>query len=350
MTRYHMPAEWAPHHGTWFSWPHNADTWPEQLSGAERALAAAVAALSLRECVYLNVRDDDHARHVRALLPEEADLSAVSFETIATNDAWCRDHGAIFVRDPGGALTALNFRFNAWGDKYPPYDLDDAVPPQMAARLGTPVVAVDHVLEGGSVDVNGAGALLTTSACLLNPNRNPGRSKSEIEALLHDYLGAERVFWLGDGIVGDDTDGHVDDITRFVAEDTVITAMEPDAGDPNHRPLQENRETLETFRLADGRRLKVVELPMPEPLLYRGERLPASYANFYIANGVVLVPVFGCDRDADALSIIEGCFPGRRAIGIDCRDVVVGLGTLHCLSQQVPAAPGGDIAVAGRGP
>jgi agmatine deiminase len=334
---YRMPAEWAPHLGTWFSWPHNPDTWPEQLGATERALAAAVAVLSRHEQVFVNVRDETHARHVEGLLLEETDRAAVRFETIPTNDAWCRDHGAIFVRDAGGALTALNFRFNAWGDKYPPYDLDDAVPPQMAARLGVPVVAVDRVLEGGSIDVNGAGALLTTRACLLNPNRNPTLSQGEIEALLHDYLGAEQVFWLGDGIVGDDTDGHVDDITRFVSEDTVITAMEPDPDDPNHRPLQENRETLESFRLADGRALKVVELPMPDPVLYRGERMPASYANFYIANGLVLVPVFGCDRDADALAIIERCFPGRRAVGIDCRDVVVGLGTLHCLSQQVPA-------------
>lgn len=332
-----MPPEWAPHLGTWFSWPHNPDTWPHRLAAAEGALARAVAELSRREHVYLNVLDDEHARHVRALLPADTEVSAVSFERIATNDAWCRDHGAIFVRDADDALVALDFGFNAWGGKYPPFDLDDAVPPQMAARLEVPVCQVDHVLEGGSIDVNGAGALLTTRACLLNPNRNPGRSEGEIEALLHRWLGAEQVFWLGDGIVGDDTDGHVDDITRFVAEDTVITAMEPDTGDPNYAPLQENRALLETFRLADGRPLKVVELPMPEALRADDERLPASYANFYIANGLVLVPVFACDRDADALAIIEGCFPGRKVVGIDCRDVVFGLGALHCLSQQVPA-------------
>ncbi|MFU8817959.1 MAG: agmatine deiminase family protein [Pseudomonadales bacterium] len=343
MGRYTMPAEWQPHQATWFSWPHNPGTWPQQMSRAERALAAAVAILSQHEHVYLNVLDAAHAQQIARLLPEQTNLAAVSFEHIATNDAWCRDHGAIFVADAAGRLTALNFRFNAWGDKYPPYDLDDAVPPQMAARLGVPVVRVDHVLEGGSVDVNGAGALLTTSQCLLNPNRNPDSSRGEIEALLHEYLGAEQIFWLGDGIVGDDTDGHVDDITRFVAEDQVITAVEPNPDDANHRPLAENREALETFRLADGRSLRVVELPMPDPLLNRGERLPASYANFYIANNVVLVPVFGCDRDQEALSIIQNCFPGRTIHGIDCRDVVVGLGTLHCLTQQVPviASPPG---------
>lgn len=335
-----MPAEWAPHQATWFSWPHNPETWPDQLDGAERALARAVAELSVQESVHINVLNGAHAARVRALLPEATRLEAVHFETIATNDAWCRDHGAIFVADDDGALTALNFGFNAWGDKYPPYDLDDAVPPQMASRLGTPVVSVDTVLEGGSVDVNGAGAVLTTRACLLNPNRSPGRpegrSAAEMEALLARYLGAEQVFWLGDGIVGDDTDGHVDDITRFVAEDRVVTALESDPADPNYAPLMENREALETFRLRDGRALEVVELPMPEPVTVAGQRLPASYANFYIGNGLVLVPVFGCDRDADALTILEGCFPGRRVVGIDCRDVVVGLGALHCLSQQVP--------------
>jgi len=345
VARFTMPPEWAPHHATWFSWPHNPDTWPGRLAGAERALAETVAALSHHEHVYVNVLDDLHAERVRSLLPEEARMSAVSFERIPTNDAWCRDHGAIFVRDAEDRLVALDFRFNAWGEKYPPYDLDDAVPPLMAARLGVPAVSVDHVLEGGSIDVNGAGALLTTTQCLLNDNRNPHRSKAEIEALLHEYLGAERVFWLGDGIVGDDTDGHVDDITRFVAEGTVITAMEPNPADPNHRPLAENRELLDTFRLPGGRSLQVVELPMPDPVLNGADRLPASYANFYIANGVVLVPVFGCDQDADAVAIIQACFPDRRAIGVDCRDVVVGLGTLHCLSQQVP-----EIAPARGGP
>ncbi len=337
-----MPPEWAPHQATWFSWPHNTETWPDELAGTERALAAAVALLSHHERVHVNVLDHAHAEHVRSLLPEETNLEAVLFEHIPTNDAWCRDHGAIFVTDGQGQLTALDFGFNAWGGKYPPYDLDDAVPPQMAARLGVPAVTVDHVLEGGSVDVNGAGALLTTTQCLLNPNRNPHRSKGEIEALLYEYLGAEQVLWLGDGIVGDDTDGHVDDITRFVAPHRVITAMEPDPRDPNHRPLAENRERLEGFRLADGRSLEIVELPMPEPLWRGDQRLPASYANFYLANGLVLVPTFGCDRDVDALEIVQSCFPARTVAGIDCRDVVVGLGTLHCLSQQVPDVARGN--------
>jgi agmatine deiminase len=334
--RYVMPPEWAPHLGTWFSWPHNPETWPGRLAQAERALARAVAELSAHERVYLNVKDAAHGEHVRSLLPPETRMDAVSFEHVPTNDAWVRDHGAIFVRDRVGAMTALDFRFNAWGGKYPPYDLDDAVPPQMAARMGVPVVSVDHVLEGGSIEVNGAGALLTTEQCLLNPNRNPGRSKGEIEALLARFLGAEQVFWLGDGIIGDDTDGHVDDITRFVSEDTVVTAVEPDPRDPNHRPLAENRERLEGFCLAGGRPLSIVELPMPEPVVHEGVRLPASYANYYVANGVVLVPVFGCDRDADALAVLRRCFADRRVVGIPCGDLVIGLGALHCLTQQVP--------------
>lgn len=342
---YVMPPEWAPHQGTWFSWPHNPATWPGKLAGAERALAAAVAVLSRHERVFLNVLDANHADHVRGLLPDDARHDAISFVPIRTNDAWCRDHGAIFVFDPEGALTALDFGFNAWGGKYLPFDLDDAVPPQMAARLGVPVVKVDHILEGGSIDTNGAGVVLTTEQCLLNPNRNPGRSRAEIEALLARWLGTPNVCWLGDGIVGDDTDGHVDDITRFVAADVIVTAVEPDGRDANHRPLAENRERLDDLRLADGARPRIVELPMPEPQFHRGERLPASYANFLIANGVVLVPIFACARDGQALDVLRGCFPGREVIGIDCRDVVVGLGTLHCLSQQVPA-----VMAAGRVP
>ncbi|MEZ5557193.1 MAG: agmatine deiminase family protein [Pseudomonadales bacterium] len=341
MKRFLMPAEWMPHHGTWLSWPHNPETWPVQIAEVEQALATAAASLSRSERVYVNVLDDAHAARVRGLLRTSAFGAGlrednVSFERIATNDAWCRDHGAIFVRDADGRLTALNFRFNSWGGKYPPFDLDDAVPPQMAARLGLPSLAVDYVLEGGSIETNGAGTLLTTEQCLLNRNRNPERSRAEIEAMLHEYLGAERVLWLGEGIVGDDTDGHIDDLTRFVAVDTVVTAIEHDPADANYAPLQENRERLETLRLADGRGLEVVELPMPDALIQHGERLPASYANFYIANAQVLLPVFGCDRDAEAVAILARCFPEREIVPIDCSHVVFGLGTLHCLTQQVP--------------
>lgn len=335
---YSMPPEWAPHQGTWLSWPHNRDTFPGVLERAERALATAVAALSAGETVHVNVLDEAHERHVAALLAV-ADPARLRLHRVPTNDAWCRDHGAIFVTRPGGAapLLALDFGYNAWGGKYPPFDLDNRVPGHMAAILGVPRLAVDMILEGGSLDVNGAGTLLTTEQCLLNPNRNPQLSRQEIEQRLRDHLGVRQILWLGEGIVGDDTDGHVDDLTRFVAEDVVVTVMEADPADVNYQALRENRARLAAMRLPDGRPLRVLELPMPRPVLRDTERLPASYANFYIGNSVVLLPVFGCAEDAQAGETLARCFPGRRVVPVDCRDLVVGLGTLHCLTQQVPA-------------
>ncbi|MCL4776670.1 MAG: agmatine deiminase family protein [Gammaproteobacteria bacterium] len=336
---YRMPAEWLPHQATWLSWPHNRDTWPGVLAAAERALAAAVAALSGGELVHINVLDERHERHVAGLLAGKADPQRLRLHRQPTNDAWCRDHGAIFVTRQGGEapLLALDFGYNAWGGKYPPFDLDDAMPRHMAARLGVPCRTVDMILEGGSIEVNGAGTLLTTEQCLLNPNRNPRLSRADIEQRLRENLGIDQVLWLGEGIVGDDTDGHIDDLTRFVAEDVVVTVLEPDPADVNYAALRDNRERLAGMRLADGRPLRVIDLPMPEALERDGERLPASYANFYIGNRVVLLPVFGCPQDAVAAATLAGCFPGRQVVPVDCRDVVVGLGTLHCLTQQVPA-------------
>lgn len=337
---YRMPAEWAPHQATWLSWPHNPDTWPGALAAAERALAGAVAALSEGERVHVNVLDERHERHVAGLLAAAgASAGQLRLHRQPTNDAWCRDHGAIFVTRPGAdtPLLALDFGYNAWGGKYPPFDLDDAMPRHMAARLGVPYRTVDMILEGGSIEVNGAGTLLTTEQCLLNPNRNPRLSRADIERRLRENLGIDQVLWLGEGIVGDDTDGHIDDLTRFVAEDTVVTVVEADPADANYAALRENSARLAAMRLADGRALRVIELPMPRPLEREGMRLPASYANFYIGNQVVLLPVFGCPADEAAAATLAGCFPGRRVVPVDCRDVVVGLGTLHCLTQQVPA-------------
>jgi agmatine deiminase len=336
---YAMPPEWAPHQATWFSWPHNPDTWPGHLAQAERALTLAVAALSEGETVRINVLDEAHERHVAGLLAGRADPARLRLHRIPTNDAWCRDHGAIFVTRRGteAPLLALDCGYNAWGGKYPPFDLDDQVPGKMAGLLGVPHRTVDMILEGGSLDVNGAGTLLTTEQCLLNPNRNPQFGRGEIEQRLRDNLGVRQILWLGDGIVGDDTDGHVDDLTRFVAEDTVVTVVETDPADENYEALRENRQRLAGMRLPDGRPLQVIELPMPEPVLRGAERLPASYANFYIGNRVVLLPVFGCRQDEAAAAILGGCFPGRRVVPVDCRDIVVGLGTLHCLTQQVPS-------------
>jgi agmatine deiminase len=334
---YTMPAEWAPHQCTWLSWPHNPDTWPGHLAPAEQALAGAVAVLSETELVRINVLDGNHERHVAGLLGPAS--QRVRFHHIPTNDAWCRDHGAIFVtrQDREAPLLALNFGYNAWGGKYPPFDRDDRVPPQMAAAVGAPSLTVNMILEGGSIDVNGAGTLLTTEQCLLNANRNPQLSREGIEELLRDHLGVRQILWLGEGIVGDDTDGHVDDLTRFVAEDTVVTVVEPNPYDENHLALEENRERLQEMRLPDGRPLRIVPLPMPEPMYLGEQRLPASYANFYIGNRVVLLPVFGCRQDEEVIATLAACFPGRRVVPVNCRDIVVGLGTMHCLTQQVPA-------------
>lgn len=303
-------------------------------------MVQAVATLSRSELVRINVLDYAHQKHVAALLEGKAQAHNVQFHRFPTNDAWCRDHGAIFVVNKAAAapLVALDFRFNSWGDKYPPYDLDDAIPPQMAKALNVPCKRIEMVLEGGSIDVNGAGALLTTEQCLLHPNRNPGMDRNAIEDVLTSQLGVTQVFWLGEGIVGDDTDGHIDDLTRFVAEDTVVTVTEHNRQDDNYAMLAENRERLRQLRLADGRPLKVIELPMPRPVEFAGDRLPASYANFYIGNTVVLMPSFDDPNDAVNERSLAAAFPDRRIVPIDCRDLVLGLGTFHCLTQQVPAA------------
>jgi agmatine deiminase len=334
---FRMPPEWAPHQATWISWPHNPETWPGVLAAAEASMAQAVAALAPGETVRINVLGAEHEDHVRGLLGPVADTPAIVFHHFRTNDAWCRDHGAIFLRDDSGRLAALDCGFNAWGGKYPPWDLDDAIPAQMAAALGLPRFEGGMILEGGSIDVNGAGTVLTTEQCLLNENRNPGLTRAEIEERLRLLLGVRQVLWLGDGIVGDDTDGHIDDITRFVAEDLVVTVVEPNPADPNHEPLAANLAQLRGMRLADGRPLRILEMPMPRPVELDGAPLPASYGNFYIGNRVVLLPVFGQPADEDAARILAGCFPNRRIVPIRANELVVGLGAFHCLTQQVPA-------------
>jgi len=337
---FRMPAEWAPHQATWISWPHNPETWPGVLAAAEASMVAAVQALAGGETVRINVLGAEHETHVRGLLGDVATTPAVVFHHFPTNDAWCRDHGAIFVRNDAGALAAVDCGFNAWGGKYPPWDLDDTIPARMAAVLGLPRFAGGMILEGGSIDVNGAGTVLTTEQCLLNENRNPSLSRADIEERLRLLLGVRQVLWLGDGIIGDDTDGHVDDITRFVAEDTVVTVVEPDRADPNHAPLAENLALLQGMRLDDGRPLRIIELPMPRPVELDGMRLPASYGNFYIGNTAVLLPVFGQPADETAREILEPLFPGRRVVPIRANELVVGLGAFHCLTQQVPRGAG----------
>lgn len=336
-----MPAEWAPHRGTWLSWPHKEASWPGKFEPVPGIFAEMVRWLSAGEEVHINVADAAMERAARATLQPGTNLGNVHFHHFPTNDAWCRDHGPIFVqRTADGSVeqAIIDWGYNAWGDKYPPYDLDDVIPTRVGREFNIPVFHPGIIMEGGSIEVNGEGTLLTTEACLLNPNRNPSLSKAEIEGYLRDYLGVRHILWLGDGIEGDDTDGHVDDLTRFVNPTTVVTVVEDDPSDPNYQPLRENLERLAGMTDQDGRPLDVVTLPMPRRLEHEGQRLPASYANFYIGNQVVLVPTYDPRRDGEALETLQQLFPSRRVVGIDCTDLVWGLGAFHCVSQQWPAA------------
>jgi agmatine deiminase len=273
------------------------------------------------------------------LARDGADFARVTFYDHPTNDAWCRDHGPIFVKnDRTGEIAVTDWVHNAWGGKYPPYDLDNTIPPLVARKLRLRRFENDMVLEGGSIDVNGAGLLLTSEQCLLNKNRNPQLTRAQIEQNLRDYLGVKTILWLGDGIIGDDTDGHIDDLTRFYKPDGLITAVEPDTRDKNHPILAENTARLRALRTPAGKPFDLVELPMPRPFAFQGQRVPASYANFLIINHAVLVPAFRQKkRDAAARAIIGACFPGREIIPLDCHHLIWGLGTLHCISQQQPA-------------
>lgn len=338
---YAMPAEWAPHRGTWLSWPHKEASWPGKFEPVPDLFAEMVRHLAAVEEVHVNVGDREMEESVRGVLRASKVSDAnVHFHHNPTNDAWCRDHGPIFVqrRDHGQVDEAIvDWGFNAWGGKYPPFDLDDVVPTRIGEELGIPVFHPGIIMEGGSIDVNGRGTLLTTEACLLNPNRNPGLDRAAIEQYLRDYLGVTKILWLGDGIEGDDTDGHVDDLARFTDERTVVTVVEDDPADANYAPLQENLARLREMTDQDGEPLRVVTLPMPRRLEHEGQRLPASYANFYIANGLVLLPTYDPARDAIAAETLRALFPGRDVVGIDCTDLVWGLGAFHCVSQQWPS-------------
>jgi agmatine deiminase len=336
---YRMPAEWEPHQATWLSWPHNKYSWPGRIETVWPRYAEMVAALAHSEPVHINVDDEAMERHAQSFLKTAGADGEIVFHHFPTNDAWCRDHGAIFVtnRASDAPLLAVDWDYNAWGGKYPPFELDQQIPRRMAEYLDVPRVTGGMILEGGSIDVNGAGLLLTTESCLLNPNRNPHLSREQIEQRLQEMLGVHTIYWLGDGIAGDDTDGHIDDITRFVDRQTVATVVENDPGDENHRPLQENLERLKSFRTPEGDAFEIIELPMPPSVVCRGQRLPASYANFYIANSVVLLPTYGSERDGQAREILQSCFPQREVLGIDCTDIAWGLGAFHCLTQQIPA-------------
>jgi agmatine deiminase len=360
---YRMPAEWEPHEATWLSWPHKEESWPGAFEPVPEVFAQIAGLLAESELVRINVADEEMADGVRQLLRRGGvNPDVVRFHLNPTNDAWVRDHGPIYVvRDdvrrtsksaeqeqrtlsggpgspPCGQRAIIDWEYNAWGNKYPPYDLDNAVPARIAAESGETRFVPGIVMEGGSIDVNGRGTLLTTEACLLNTNRNPQLSKGEIEQYLKDFLGVRHILWLGDGIVGDDTDGHIDDLSRFVSADTVVTVVEDDPQDANYELLQENLRRLQTMRDQDGNPLKVITLPMPGPVYFDNQRLPASYANFYIANRRVLVPVYNHKQDQTALDTLQRLFPDRLVLGIDCTPLVWGLGAIHCVTQQQPAA------------
>ena len=332
------PAEWEPQEAVWISWPHREDLWQGGLSELTERYAALCAAIAEQAEVRINAASALHPG-IEALLRRSGVRRFRLFDH-PTDDVWCRDHGPIFVQRRNGGMQVADWAFNAWGGKFEPWDKDNAVPEHIAASLELPRLSSSYFLEGGAIECNGAGLLLTTEAVLLNPNRNPGATKQELEAELHRMLGTSSVFWLGKGIEGDDTDGHIDDMVRFVAEDAVISITEPDPHSPHYRNLAENNERLQDLRTADGHRVEVIPLPMPQPLVakdWRLEQLPASYANFLICNGAVIVPVFMQPREDDrALGIIRECFPGKKVIGLDARRLVLEGGAIHCITQQQP--------------
>lgn len=337
---YYFPAEFESHAATWLSWPHKEASWPGKINTIFPVYAEFIKLLAEGEHVNINVADESmRSMALRYLEAANANMSRVKFFFHPTNDAWCRDHGPAFVINPAADIKKIivDWGYNAWGGKYPPFDLDDDIPTLIAKNYSLPVVYPGIVMEGGSVEFNGKGTVLTTTSCLLNENRNPHLNQQQIEQYLYDYYGVEKILWLGDGIVGDDTDGHIDDLTRFVTHDTVVSVFEPDRSDDNYHPLLENLKALSKMRLQNGRQLNVVELPMPAAVVHEDMRLPASYANFYISNKYVIVPTFRDKNDERALEILQGVFADRKVVGLDSTDIIWGLGSFHCLSQQEPA-------------
>jgi len=337
---FRMPGEWEPHRGTWLSWPRREGiSFPGRYDSIPPVFAAVVGHLVDGESVFINVWNEDEQRTARDCL-RGINLEPVQFHQFPSYEPWCRDHGPIFiVRDDQGCreCAVVDWDYNAWGNKYVPNDLDDKIPRHIAELRGMNRFEPGLVLEGGSIEVNGKGTLLTTESCLLNENRNPNHSREEIECALHDFLGITQVLWLHQGIAGDDTDGHIDDLARFVDPQTIVAVREQDPADENYAVLQDNWERLQSFQDGEGRPFRLVDLPMPKPIWFEGQRLPASYANFYIANRVVLLPFFGQPSDAVARDRLQSLFPDRRVIGVDSTALIWGLGSFHCLTQQEPA-------------
>jgi agmatine deiminase len=330
-----MPAEWEHHDATWIAWPKDPLTFPPEIIGAVEGVYVKMArTLAVGERVDILVDDELMERRVSEMV---GDIPNIVYHRIRTADIWMRDYGPIFVRGPSG-LTAVKWRFNAWGDKYDELKADNFVGLEVARRVGCPILEPNLVLEGGSIDTNGRGTCLTTEQCLLNKNRNPDRTMGEIEATLRRYLGFTNLVWLKEGIVGDDTDGHIDDIARFIDQRTVVCMVEHDPTDENFHALGENRALLERATDEEGRPLRVVPIEMPKKKVGGNERLPASYANFFIGNSAVLVPIFDDVNDDAAVSILKSAFPGKEIVGINCEALVYGFGGIHCVTQQQPSA------------
>jgi agmatine deiminase len=345
---YHMPPEWRRHDGTWLTWPKDPVTWPDRVPQVQEIFLRMIELLAPHETVNLLVDDEATAEMVRHRLNgSQSDLIEAKgrrdrrgfrLHVVPTVDSWIRDYGPNFIiREADGAVAFNDWCFNAWGNKYETLKADTRVPSLLAPSLGLPRFEPGIVMEGGSIEVNGQGVVMTTEQCLLNPNRNPHLARTEIERALCDYLGVSHVLWLGEGVAGDDTDGHIDDIARFVAPDTIVCAVEDDPADGNYAVLQDNLRRLELARDPEGQPYRVVSLPMPGPVMAETDRLPASYANFYIANNVVLLPVFGHENDQRAIDILRPLFPQRRVVAINCEPLVWGMGAIHCVTQQQPA-------------
>ena len=356
---YRMPAEWEPHSATWLAWPHHAADWPGKFQPIPWVYCDIVRHLSQVEEVRILVEDEAAKKRARGqLVRVGARMERVHFHAWPTNRIWMRDSGPIFVTRDACGIGVTDWKFNAWA-KYDDWQLDDQIPAHVAQLLDVPSWTPRFpasgggqraVLEGGSIDVNGAGCLITTEECLLSSvqQRNPGLQREDLRRLFHDYLGADQILWMNRGIAGDDTHGHVDDITRFVSRNTIVTVTEPNTQDENHLPLEENLERLRAARTGNGEPFRIVELPMPAPVVFQGQRLPASYANFYIANGLVLTPTFNDPNDRVALNILAELFPGRKVTGIHSGDLIWGLGALHCMTQQQPDVPSRDTPLRGN--
>jgi agmatine deiminase len=336
---YYFPAEWHPHEATWLSFPVNVDTWGDRFERIYPSYLKFVQTISLSEKVRINANDGKTIELIEQLLNRfEINSKNIELFEHQTNDSWCRDHGPAFlVNRNNNSRIIVDWEYNAWGGKYPPYDKDNEIPKKIANALNINFISPQIIMEGGSVEFNGEGAVITSKSCLLNKNRNPSLSQGMIENNLMEYYGVEQVLWIEDGIVGDDTDGHIDDTVRFVANNKVITMVEPNKSDSNHNILIKNLKLLKKMRLLNGHQLEIIEIEMPKPVIDSGERLPASYANFCITNKNVIVPTYRCNNDDKALEIIQSCFADRKVVGIDSTEIIWGLGSFHCLSQQEPS-------------